>query len=179
MATQLILVEMEDKNIKPNIVTYGCLINLYAKTLRSDKVLDILNKMRKENVPPNVIIYGSALSCFAKTGDIKSCDHIIQDMKKNEIEPDNHIYTNLAKAYTKAGEYEKAIQLFEEVKETHGDLIFYNVIINSCGKGGSGKKSVEYLREMEKIGLTPTTLTYNQVLESLVRSNELELAFDI
>lgn len=58
---------MRQRNLIPNSVTYGCLLDACVKNGKLDRALEVFNTLREDNIPMNTIIYTTLIKGFAKT----------------------------------------------------------------------------------------------------------------
>merc|ERR1712117_405304 len=103
-------------------------------------------------------------------------------MTRDKITPDQMIHSSMVEAYLRSNQFEEAVEYFEKVKddeECPADLVMYNVAINACAKLRDGNKALMFLQELQEKGIKPSTLTYNQTIDALVRSGQTSIAFEI
>ena len=60
--------EMDSRGIKPDVVTFNQLINVYGKLRRPELASKILESMEERGLQPNQITYNAAISACEKGG---------------------------------------------------------------------------------------------------------------
>ena len=82
----------------------------------------------------------------------------------------NHeTYTALLSAYSRSGLFDRAFALLEHMKSTSDcqpDVYTYTVLIKSCLHFFKFDKVEALLSDMETMGIKPSTVTYNILIDS-------------
>ncbi|CAL1353318.1 unnamed protein product [Linum trigynum] len=71
--------EMEEMGVKPDVVSYNCLIDVYCKGREMKKAYDMIGKMRDEDISPDVITLGDAYD-------------LLDEMEGKELNPNSTTY---------------------------------------------------------------------------------------
>ena len=91
--------EMKEKGLKPNEVTYGCLIDACVNNYELDRALSIFGEMKRQGTPPNTIIYTTLIKGFSRRKDLESALNLYttmkRDMKQGDCAPNNITYNSL------------------------------------------------------------------------------------
>ena len=53
--------EMREMGVKPGVVSYNCLVDVYCKGRELDKAFKAVEKMQNEDIMPDVITYNSLI----------------------------------------------------------------------------------------------------------------------
>ncbi len=122
--------ELESRQLKPTIVTYGSLMTACERVGSMDGVNQVFRKMNKANsdlsanmenleMYPNEIIFGAAISCCRKTNEPERALLLIRKMiKEYKLTPNTATFNTALMALTEAGckdekYFDKAISLFK------------------------------------------------------------------
>ncbi|CAI0377068.1 unnamed protein product [Linum tenue] len=71
--------EMEEMGVKPDVVSYNCLIDVYCKGSEMKKAYEMIGKMRDEDILPDVITIGDAYD-------------LLDEMEGKELNPNSTTY---------------------------------------------------------------------------------------
>ncbi len=100
-----------DENLKPNVVTYGALIDAWAKAGEPERAESILREMDSEKtlaVKPNVITYGSAMNGWSRSGRPERVQALYDEMLQKhqageaDLRPNSFTYDILISAWLKS-----------------------------------------------------------------------------
>lgn len=79
----------------PDVVTYTCLVQLYADTRRPDKALHAWQLMKESGVEPNMRTYEYMVRCLARSGYLNSAMKTLREMREKGFVPSHHVVTLL------------------------------------------------------------------------------------
>lgn len=99
-----LFVEMVSKhNIKPSMVHYGCMVNLFSRCGNLDEAFRLITSMPYE---PDAHIFGSLLAACRENNNIELAEYLSK--KLMELEPNNSgNYVALSNAYAAAGKWDE------------------------------------------------------------------------
>eukprot|EP00494_Astrolonche_serrata_P030535 UN30803 len=143
--------EMLQRNMKPNIVTYGALVKVNSQFGWLSKVLDILQDMQDNNIEPNHIIYNSVVNCCIKAKRYDKGIHYWKLMK-DTCDLDEISYGTLMNLLLKINKPKEALKIFRMAEKNLDNvtIILYNQALNICGKSGDVQLAIELWDEIEE-----------------------------
>jgi len=104
-------------------------------------------------------------------------------MKKDGIRPDGFSFASAIRCCGENGRWKEAVNLLEIMRDagpkTQPNKIAYTSAITACGRAGEYKTALGLFRQMKNEGLNPDRIAYNAVFNSLKRSNQSDLAYDL
>lgn len=89
---------MKEKDLKPNSITYGCLIDACVKNSLISEAMTVYNEMIGKGQKPNTIIFTTLIKGFAKVNNLQMALSIFSEMKESLDQkslPNNVTYNSL------------------------------------------------------------------------------------
>ena len=181
--------------VKPNVFTFGSLLNACNRARNSDKALKLLRSMEEEyGVSPNAIVYSSAISACARSEPpkpevaLKLLKEVVEEKKLSM----SVVGFNAAiSACAQAGDWENAISLLTRMEEAtqnsntttedagflvpEPDVVTYGTVLAACERGGQWKLILKNAESMQERGLPLDGLS---VMTCLHACAELGLAYE-
>lgn len=84
--------EMREMGLKPDIVSYNCLIDVYCKNREMDKAFKVIDKMRDEDISPDKITYTCVIGGLGLVGQPDKAKDVLKEMKELGCYPDVAAY---------------------------------------------------------------------------------------
>ena len=187
------------KNNKPNVFTFGSLMNACNRARNADKAIEILRSMEEEHgVMPNAIVYSSAISACARSEPpkpelaLKLLKEVVEEKKLSM----SVVGFNAAiSACAQASDWKNAISLLTRMEEATvssnnkntedanaagflvpaPDVVTYGTVLAACERGGEWKLILKKAESMQERGLPLDGLS---VMTCLHACAELGLAYE-
>jgi len=161
-----------DGALKPNVFTFGSLMNACNRARNADKAMETLRSMEKDHgVVPNAIVYSSAISACARSEPPKPqlALKLLKEAVEEKKVPMSVVGFNAAiSACAQASDWENAIALLTRMEEA------------SVGGGGGVEKSSTRTNNggRRSVGFLipePDVVTYGTVLAACERGKQWKL----
>lgn len=107
--------EMKELGVKPDVVSYNCLVDVYCKGREMDKAYRVVEKMRDEELWPDVITYTSIIGGLGLVGQPDKARDVLKEMKEHGCYPDVAAYNAAIRNYTIAKRLGDAYSLMDEM----------------------------------------------------------------
>ncbi|XP_008787305.2 putative pentatricopeptide repeat-containing protein At1g02420 [Phoenix dactylifera] len=107
--------EMIQLGVKPDLVTYNCLVDVYCKNCQVEKAHKLIDKMRDEEIYPDVITYTSLIGGLGLIGQPDKARDVLKDMRELGCYPDVAAYNAAIRNYCIAKRLGNAFALLEEI----------------------------------------------------------------
>ncbi|CAK9156717.1 unnamed protein product [Ilex paraguariensis] len=189
----MLLREMKEEKIQPNVVTFGILINYLCKLRRVDEALEVFKKMRGNesdeiSVEPDVVLYNTLIDGLCKVGRQEEGLGLLEQMKsRHESAPNTVTYNCLIDGFCKAGEIERAHELLDQMyKEgVMPNVITLNTLVDGMCKHGRINSAMDFLNEMQqramalfdemlKTGCSPDAIVYYCLISGLSQAGRVD-----
>jgi pentatricopeptide repeat protein len=159
--------------LEPSVVTYSCLIHFAADVGQTDRALEFFEKLRLLSTP-SIRAYMTVLRLFAQRSDWPSALATYRDMQSRGAPVDNlafNIVLSVGISADKMAEAEAFLFEGEEKGEVKPDLVSYNTVVKGFARRSDVKSVRRLLARACEAGHTPNAITYNTLLDALVRSH--------
>lgn len=182
-----LMAKMKERNIKPDVVTYGILMNCLCKTRRIDKALEVFANIRDggENgmysVKPDVIIYNTLIDGLCKVGRQEEGLKMMEQMRsENCCKPNTITYNCLIDGFNKVGEIERALEIFDQMKKDQmpPSVVTLNTLVDGMCRHGRVNSAVELFNEMQTNGIKGNAYTYSILITAYCNVNNIDRAME-
>ncbi|XP_050238515.1 pentatricopeptide repeat-containing protein At3g61520, mitochondrial [Mercurialis annua] len=182
-----VMAKMKEMEIKPNVVTFGILINHLCKFRRVDEALDVFRSMSegKESdgflIEPDAVIFNTLIDGHCKVGRQEEGLDLMQKMKLQGCAPTTVTYNCLIDGYCKAGEIERGLELFDEMHREGvvPNAITVNTLVDGMCKHGRTNSAVQFLEEMQSKGLKGNAFAFSSLINAFCNVNNIGKAMQI
>lgn len=194
---------LNDDDCTPSIEPFNCLINAWAISSAQDAVDRAYNILRvlHENprcvqfgLQPDTITYASILKCLLHSKSEKSAqraEEILIQMERAFLEGNVHVKPNMSSYHTaiktcfNVHDFDRAgaiLHRMEQQPDIHLNSRIFNEIVHQCTMAGTAAAAnqaekvlarMTYLSQNGKPHLKPTERLYAKVLETWLKSNDV------
>ena len=180
----------ESLEIDPDIVTYSCLMDLYARTKQAQKATQLLYRVCDaysngiSTVPPNAVVFATVISAWSKCKDptaLSNAEAVFRRMKQMQVLPTTVVYNALLTVWGTSRDpaaVEKTTGYLHEMKDMNcsPDVITYTAVLNALSTSKDSRmavvKAYEMLDEMRASKIEPDLIIYSIILNVLSKSND-------
>ena len=167
---------MFKRGIKPNVVSFGAVINACAKASgsgsfderRYQRAVFWHQKMLEMAVSPNLRSYSALINACAKAGKADEAEKWLIELEDSAgLKSDAIVYSSVIDACGKAGDCEKALSVFSRMqsKGIRPHVVTYSALARPFAYRGHWQQVEELECEMQKEGLQPNEFfVYAQLL---------------
>ncbi|XP_031496307.1 pentatricopeptide repeat-containing protein At1g77405 [Nymphaea colorata] len=143
---------MLSKGLKPDTVTYNCLIDGLCKNYRIGRALELLDSMITSGCSPNRVTYNSFIRYYSTVNEIdKAIEMLVLMTTRNHGVPTSSSYTPIIHALCESGRVCEAREfLVKMVKGGSVPRVYtYNLVIDSLHSAGESGLPDEVRRTIE------------------------------
>ncbi|KAE9592473.1 hypothetical protein Lal_00028570 [Lupinus albus] len=169
--------EMQVKGVKPNEVTFVCVLSACSQLGALELGRWIHMYMRRCNVKVNRFVAGALINMYSRCGDIDEALVLFNEMKLKDVSTYNSMIVGLALH----GKSIAAIELFREMLnlKLRPNSITFVGVLNACSHGGLVELGYEIFQSMETVhGIEPQVEHYGCMVDILGRVGRLEQAYN-
>nr|XP_004231193.1 pentatricopeptide repeat-containing protein At3g61520, mitochondrial-like [Solanum lycopersicum] len=183
----LLMNEMKEKEVNPDVVTFGIFINYLCKCYRVDEALQVFEKMGGSGtdgvlVKPDLVLYNTLIDGLCKVGKQEEGLKLMEKMRlENVCVPNTITYNCLIDGYCKAGEIERSLELFDQMKKDRvvPNVITMNTLLHGMCKFGRVSSAMRFFAEMQERGLKGNAITYTILITTFCSVNNIDRAMSL
>ncbi|XP_020101731.1 putative pentatricopeptide repeat-containing protein At1g02420 [Ananas comosus] len=108
--------EMRELGVRPDLVSYNCLVDVYCKNRDVAKAYKVLDEMREREMRPDVITYTSLIGGLGLVGQPDKARDVLREMRELGCYPDVAAYNAAIRNYCIAKRLGDAFALMEEMR---------------------------------------------------------------
>ncbi|MED6197508.1 hypothetical protein PIB30_057050 [Stylosanthes scabra] len=170
---------MHIRRVKPNLISFTALMNGLCKEGKVKKAHQLFHQMVHSGIDPDIISYNTLIGGYCREGKTQMSRLLLHEMIGKGIFPDNISCWLVVKGYVKDGKLASALNLVVELQRFRvkipEDLHDY-LIVALCKERKPFAARSLLQRVSEDVSYTPKVSTYNEVVVSLCKLNNVEEA---
>ncbi|XP_052193415.1 pentatricopeptide repeat-containing protein At4g01030, mitochondrial [Diospyros lotus] len=151
--------EIEVGNMKPDIVTWNCLLSGHILRGLYQEVLILLWRMQAAGFRPNTSSITSALQAIGELSVLDFGKELHCHVIRNGLDYDAYVGTSLLDMYVKNDSLTYARAVFHSMKNRN--IFTWNSLISGYSFKGQFEEAMDLLNQMEDQGIKPDLVTYN------------------
>ncbi|KAG9455918.1 hypothetical protein H6P81_000426 [Aristolochia fimbriata] len=168
---------MLEKNVHPNLATFGMLMNLYQKGGHLAEAEFTFGLMRKHKLHC-LSAYSAMITIYTRLGLYDKAEVIMNIMEEDNIIPNLENWLVQINAYSQQGKLEEAELLLNSMQKSgiNPNIIAYNTLITGYGKAGNIEGVQRVFQCLLSMGLEPDEATYRSMIEGFGRMDSYKEA---
>ncbi|KAF9955567.1 hypothetical protein BGZ70_010183 [Mortierella alpina] len=173
---ETLLQDMKAKGIKPDVVTYGKLIQQYVILRDIEQAEMLFHEMVKSGISPNAHVFNMLMNGFTLIDDMDKAVELFRRMPKYGVEPDVVTFTTLIKGYanikqlTIAQDFASAMQQQESSSRIRMDQQSLHTLMQLAQKSQNPGMALDFFEMMRGRGMEPDNVTFTILINALSRS---------
>lgn len=173
--------EMRAMGVKPDVVSYNCLIDVYCKGKEMEKAYKVVDEMRNEDMVPDVITYTSIIGGLGLIGQPDKARDVLKDMKEYGCYPDVAAYNAAIRNFCIAKRLRDAYSLMDEMvnEGLSPNATTYNLFFRIFYWSNDLQSSWNLYRKMIGTGCLPNTQSCMFLIRLFKRQEKVEMALQL
>ncbi|KFA77916.1 hypothetical protein S40288_02484 [Stachybotrys chartarum IBT 40288] len=169
----------EEYGVTPDIDLRNALLKAYERANDYDKVMACFKDIC-ETGEPDAYTYAHAMTMCAKKGDLRNTLELFNNAQRRRIAVTQEMILALVMSYCRNNQVEEAEKLCTGLADRGiTSTAIWNHLILFYGMQGKAAKCQELSELMKKRNIGWDTQTYQNLLEALVRANQIQPAFSL
>ncbi|XP_010094414.2 putative pentatricopeptide repeat-containing protein At1g02420 isoform X2 [Morus notabilis] len=173
--------EMREMGVKPDVVSYNCLVDVYCKGREIEKAFKVVAKMRDEDIQPDVITYTSIIGGLGLVGQPDKARDVLKEMKEDGCYPDVAAYNAAIRNFCIAKRLGVAYSLMDEMvsKGLNANATTYNLFFRVFYWSNDLTSSWNLYGRMMETGCLPNTQSCMFLIRLFRRQEKVEMALQL
>ncbi|KAH6793696.1 Pentatricopeptide repeat superfamily protein [Perilla frutescens var. hirtella] len=173
--------EMRDMGVKPDLVSYNCLVDVCCKGRELQKAYALIDKMRDEGIDLDVITYTSLIGGLGLAGQPDKAREVLKEMREYGCYPDVAAYNAVIRNFCIAKRLGDAYSLMEEMVEKglSPNATTFNVVLRSLYWANDLRSSWSLYLRMKEMGCLPNTQSCMFLIRLIRRQENADLALEL
>ncbi|KAL9227163.1 hypothetical protein vseg_002888 [Gypsophila vaccaria] len=173
--------EMREMGVRPDVVSYNSLIDVYCKCMEVEKAHRLIDRMREEDVCPDVITYTSLIGGLGLAGQPDKARDLLNEMKEYGCYPDVPAYNAAIRNYCIAKRLGNAYELLNEMVEKglKPNPTTFNLFFRVFYWSNDLKSSWSLYRKMKADDCLPNTQSCMFLIRMCKRQERVEMALEL
>ncbi|XP_050236986.1 putative pentatricopeptide repeat-containing protein At1g02420 [Mercurialis annua] len=178
---ELFFTEMREFGVKPDVVSYNSLIDVYCKGREIEKAYRVIDEMKGEDISPDVITYTSVIGGLGLMGQPDKARDLLKEMKEYGCYPDVAAYNAVIRNYCIAKRLGDASSLMDEMasKGLDPNATTYNLFFRVLYWSNDLKSSWRLYRRMMDAGCLPNTQSCMFLMRLFRRHEKVDMAISL
>ncbi|KAK6260365.1 hypothetical protein SCA6_014839 [Theobroma cacao] len=173
--------EMRGLGVKPDVVSYNCLIDVYCKNRDIDKAYRVVERMTDEEIWPDVITYTSIIGGLGLVGQPDKAKDVLKEMKEHGCYPDVAAYNAAIRNFCIAKRLGDAYNLMDEMvgKGLSPNATTYNLFFRVFYWSNDLRSSCSLYQRMMDSGCLPNTQSCMFLIRLFRRHEKVGMALQL
>ncbi|KAG6493162.1 hypothetical protein ZIOFF_048139 [Zingiber officinale] len=173
--------EMAELGVKPDLVSYNCMVDVYCKNRDVEKAYKTIDKMREEEIYPDVITYTSLIGGLGLVGQPDKAKDVLKEMREYGCYPDVAAYNASIRNFCIAKRLENAFSLMTEMTERglSPNATSYNLFFRIFYWANDLGNSWKLYKRMKINGCLPNTQSCMFLIRLCRRQENVEMALEL
>eukprot|EP00747_Dinoflagellata_sp_TGD_P196562 gnl/TRDRNA2_/TRDRNA2_66841_c0_seq1.p1 gnl/TRDRNA2_/TRDRNA2_66841_c0~~gnl/TRDRNA2_/TRDRNA2_66841_c0_seq1.p1 ORF type:complete len:663 (-),score=152.07 gnl/TRDRNA2_/TRDRNA2_66841_c0_seq1:157-2058(-) len=170
---------MEANGVEGSATMLSCLTSFAADLAEWSRMDDFFKKLCARETP-SVRAYMIVLRAYSKRGDWFQTKEVFADMQSRGVAMDNLMLNLILGTAVALNEVKDAEVVFEEALRSSpglGDVVTCNTMLKGYAKIKDVSSALRMLDRMQDLHLQPNAITFNTVMDVLVRSSRCHEAW--
>ncbi|KAL4564199.1 hypothetical protein LXL04_028255 [Taraxacum kok-saghyz] len=157
---------MLNKQIRPNVATFGMIMSLYQKGSVLEDAEFAFSQMRSFKIICNSA-YSAMITMYTRVGLHEKAEEIIGLLRKDKVVLNQENWLVVLNAYSQQGKLEKAEKVLDLMHSAgfSPHIVAYNTLITGYGKLSNMESAQRIFQNLISIGLKPDESTYRTMIE--------------
>ncbi|XP_052202920.1 putative pentatricopeptide repeat-containing protein At1g02420 [Diospyros lotus] len=173
--------EMREMGVKPDVVSYNCLMDAYCKNRQIEKAWKVVDKLREEDMEPDVISYTSIIGGLGLVGQPDKAREVLKEMREYGCDPDTAAYNAVIRNFCIAKRLGDAYTVLDEMvqKGLSPNPTTYNVFLRSFYWSNDLRSSWSLYQRMKESGCMPNTQCCMFLVRLCRRQEKVDMALEL
>ncbi|WOK95637.1 hypothetical protein Cni_G04344 [Canna indica] len=173
--------EMLELGVKPDVVSYNCMVDVCCKKFEMEKAYKMIDKMREEEIYPDVITYTCLIGGLGLIGQPDKAKDLLKEMRECGCYPDAAAYNAAIRNFCIAKRLGDAFSLMNEMRERGlpPNATSYNLFFRHLYWANDLESSWRLYKRMRSEDCLPNTQSCMFLIRLFRRQEKIEMALEL
>uniref|UniRef100_A0A2P2KYP7 Pentatricopeptide repeat-containing protein At1g02420 n=1 Tax=Rhizophora mucronata TaxID=61149 RepID=A0A2P2KYP7_RHIMU len=173
--------EMKELGVKPDIVTYNSLIDVYCKGREIKKAYQLIERMRQEEISPDVFTHTIIIGGLGLVGQPDKARLQLREMKEDGCYPDVAAYNAAIRNYCIAKRLGDAYDLMDDMQRQglSPNPTTYNLFFRVFYWSNDWRSSWSLYGRIMDVGCLPNTQSCMFLIRLFKRNEKVDMALQL
>ncbi|KAG7013883.1 Pentatricopeptide repeat-containing protein, mitochondrial, partial [Cucurbita argyrosperma subsp. argyrosperma] len=166
---------------KPNVVTYGALVDGLCKAHKVKDACDLLETMFTEGCEPNNIVYDALIDGFCKAAKLDEAQEVFVKMVERGYNPNVYTYSSLIDRLFKDKRLDLVLKVLSKMLENScaPNVVIYTEMIDGLCKVAKTDEAYKLMLMMEEKGCKPNVVTYTAMIDGFGKAGKVDKCLEL
>ncbi|CEP07318.1 hypothetical protein [Parasitella parasitica] len=173
--------EMENSGLKPDIQTYTCIINEFAKRCEMDRASKWLKRMKKQKIIPDAHIYTTLIDGYMRQTDLDRAEETFGLMMERNVQPTIVTYNILMHHSVRQLNMESALKFWGNLLDAglKSDVYTFAIILHGLGDEGRLDEAWRVFQTMQEENIEVNEVVATTLMGMHVKQHDNEYAVQL
>lgn len=166
---------------KPNVFTYGALVDGLCKAHKVKEAGDLLEAMSRGGCEPNNIVYDALIDGFCKAGKLDQAQNVFSKMLEHGYIPTVFTYGSLIDRLFKDKRLDLVLKVLSKMLESScaPNVVVYTAMIDGLCKVGKLDEAYKLMLMMEEKRCYPNVVTYTAMIDGFGKARKIDKCLEL
>ncbi|KAF4392571.1 hypothetical protein G4B88_015214 [Cannabis sativa] len=166
---------------KPNVFTYGALVDGLCKAHKVKEARDLLGAMSAGGCEPNQIVYDALIDGFCKVGKLDEAQNVFSKMSEHGYSPTIYTYGSLIDRLFKDKRLDLVLKVLSKMLENSctPNVVIYTEMIDGLCKVGKLDEAYKLMLMMEEKKCHPNVVTYTAMIDGFGKAGKIDKCLEL
>jgi len=178
-----IITLIERAKVTPDEVLVNCLLDACVRLRNVQRLTQVLEQFKATGVVPSLHACATLIRAYGHARRLDRAWALWQELTEDrKVTPSEEVFASMVDACLANGDLDGAVTVFREMKQvlpefSRGAVVF-SALVKACVQRKLAKLATEVYDEIKDV-CTCSKVTYNTLIDALVRQGDMERATDL
>jgi len=178
-----IIVLIERAKVTPDEVLVNCLLDACVRLRNVQRLTTVLEQFKATGVVPSLHACATLIRAYGHARRLDQAWVLWRELtEERKVTPSEEVFASMVDACLANGDLDGAVAVFREMKQALPDFsrgaVVFSALVKACVQRKLTKLATEVYDEIKDV-CTCSKVTYNTLIDALVRQGELDRATDL
>merc|ERR1719487_1016527 len=178
-----IITLIERAKVTPDEVLVNCLLDACVRLRNVQRLTTVLEQFKATGVVPSLHACATLIRAYGHARRLDRAWVLWRELtEERKVTPSEEVFASMVDACLANGDLDGAVAVFREMKQALPDFsrgaVVFSALVKACVQRKLAKLATEVYDEIKDV-CTCSKVTYNTLIDALVRQGELDRATDL